>query len=179
MMKQLWLTLCVWFSLSMTAQAAEFDIGINDDSILAAADVALTDQATSRFEYRYSDTGGYYAAAGVYFQHHAGAQKIQIGGKLSHLWAFHAEHGTIIGLGGLYQLDLGSNLSAEVSGYYTPSVLAFDAIKRQYEFDTRLQYRLNDSLAVYGGYQYMHYKYESGHDRTINATWYLGTKFKF
>lgn len=172
-------TIILLMGVSLSMQANEINIGLNEHTISTEIELELNKNANAVLGYTYAENGGDLASGALHMTHKAGVHHIEVGGKFSYIWSDKSANGGVIGLGGRYEMELGSNLSLNVAGYYAPSVLSFDHIDGQYEFDTHLKFMLNPSLGVFVGYQNIKLKYDEISNVTFDNGFYLGATFGF
>lgn len=164
---------------SVSAQATDFTLGLNDDTLLTDIQVDLNKDVNASVEYIYSDNGGQMLSGAMHIAHDAGAHHIEIGAKFSQLWSKNSQNGNVVGIGGRYALHLGSNVSVHGSGYYSPSVLSFGDVDGSWQVDGKVQYQLNPSLALFVGYRNIRFQYDDAANTTFDSGFYLGGRATF
>lgn len=165
--------------LAGAANAAEFELGLNDDVVSTQVTTQLMRGLNGSVGYIYSEPEGHLAQAGLALTHDAGVHHLQFGGKLVHVWADNRPDGTALSVGGKYQLNLGSNLYWQNTAYYTPSVLAFGDLEGHYELGSGIGYDLTPQMGFYGGYRYIRFEYEHASNETFDTGFYFGVKARF
>ncbi len=165
--------------LTSSVYANDFTVGLNDDAISTELAVDLNRNANAVFGYIYATDGGHAASGAMHMTHDAGIHHFEIGAKYSYYWAKRSANGSAIGIGGRYAMDLGSNISFLASGYYAPSVLSFGSVDGQYELDSKIQYKLNPSLALFAGYRNIRLQYDNNHNSTFDSGFYIGGSAAF
>ena len=159
--------------------ATELDLGVNDDVVSAQVTADLNSRLNASVGYLYSDDAGQLLQGALHMKHDAGRHHFEFGAQMSTVWADHSPNGTVIGLGGRYALDLGSNLSFHAAGYYAPSVLSFNDIDGFYQLETKLQYDLNQDMGFYLGYRNIRFEYDNARDATFENGLFLGANIRF
>lgn len=165
--------------LSTSVFANDFTIGLNDDAISTELAVDLNKTTNAVFGYMYATDGGHAASGAMHVTHDAGIHHFEIGAKYSYYWSKRSANGSVVGIGGRYAMDLGSNLSFLASGYYAPSVLSFGSVDGQYELDSKFQYKLNPSLALFAGYRNIRLQYDDNLNSTFDSGFYIGGSAAF
>ncbi|WP_076407961.1 YfaZ family outer membrane protein [Shewanella sp. UCD-KL12] len=179
MKAKLWGGVLLLSSISVTASANDFGISLNDDVISTEMNLNLQNNATASLGYIYSNDGGSLLSGAMHVAHDAGIHHFEIGAKYSYAWAKNSSNGSAIGVGGRYAMALGSNLSFQASGYYAPSVLSFGSVDGMYELDSKIQFQLNPSLALYTGYRNIRLQYDNSQNSTFDSGFYIGGKASF
>ena len=179
MSAKIWSSLLLLSSISVAANANNFGIGLNDDVISTEINLDLKNNANAVLGYIYSNDGGQLISSAIHVAHDAGIHHFEIGAKYSYAWAENSANGSAIGVGGRYTMALGSNLSFHASGYYAPSVLSFGSVDGMYELDSKIQYQLNPSLALYTGYRNIRLQYDNSNNSTFDSGFYIGGKASF
>ncbi|QFU21854.1 YfaZ family protein [Shewanella eurypsychrophilus] len=179
MKAKLWGSIFLLSGISVTASANDFGIGLNDDVISTEVNLKLQNNATAALGYIYSNDGGQLASGAMHIAHDAGIHHFEIGAKFSYAWAKESANGSAVGIGGRYVMDLGSKLSFQASGYYAPSVLSFGSVDGMYEVDSKIQFQLNPSLALYTGYRNIRLQYDNSNNSTFDSGFYIGGKASF
>ncbi|MXR68762.1 hypothetical protein GNT65_08770 [Shewanella sp. JBTF-M18] len=166
-------------SLSLTAQANNFNLGINDDVIATDLQMELNPSANMVMGYLYSTHEGHSVSAAAHMTHDAGAHHFEVGPKFAHYWAKNSSDGSVVAIGGRYSLDLGSNIALKTSAYYAPSVLSFGGVDGQYELDGKIQFQVNPSLGLFAGYRNIRLQYDDRPDNTFDSGFYIGASAHF
>ncbi|MBE7215555.1 YfaZ family protein [Shewanella benthica] len=179
MSAKIWSSLLLLSSISVAANANNFGIGLNDDVISTEINLDLKNNANAVLGYIYSNDGGQLISSAIHVAHDAGIHHFEIGAKYSYAWAENSANGSAIGVGGRYTMELGSNLSFHASGYYAPSVLSFGSVDGMYELDSKIQFQLNPSLALYTGYRNIRLQYDNSNNSTFDSGFYIGGNARF
>lgn len=166
-------------SVSITAHANDFSLGLNDNVISTDLIFELNKHSNASVGYIYSNDGGHLTSGAMHIEHDAGIHHFEIGAKFSYVWAKHSANGSVVGIGGRYAMDLGSNLSFHASGYYAPTVLSFGSVDGQYELDSKVQFKLNPNLALFAGYRNIRFQYDNASNSTFDSGFYIGGQVKF
>lgn len=172
-------SLLILSSVSVTAFANDFSVGLNDDVISTDLAIDLNKNTNAVFGYIYSNDGGHLTSAAMHISHDAGIHHFEVGAKFSYVWAKQSANGSAVGVGGRYKMDLGSSLSLHASGYYAPSVLSFGSVDGQYELDSKIQFQLNPSLALFAGYRNIRFQYDYADNSTFDSGFYIGARARF
>lgn len=179
-MKKRFLTCVLTVSaLSMQAQANNFSLGLNDNVLSTDFQVDLNKEVNASAGYIYSEKGGHLLSGAIHTSHDTGIHHFEIGAQFSQLWAERSDNGSVVGVGGRYPVELGSDLSIQTSGYYSPSVLSFGDIDGSIQVDGKLQYQLNPGMALFVGYRHISFKYDDAKDSTFDSGFYLGARMSF
>ena len=173
------LALLLLASLSLTAQASNLNLGINDDVISTDLQMELNPSANLVMGYLYSNDEGHIVSAAAHMTHDAGVHHFEVGPKFSHYWAKNSSNGSVVAIGGRYSLDLGSNIALKTSAYYAPSVLSFGSVDGQYELDGKIQFQVNPSLGLFAGYRNIRLQYDNSRDNTFDSGFYIGASANF
>ncbi|MFV7783374.1 YfaZ family outer membrane protein [Shewanella marisflavi] len=173
------LALMIVGCFSLTAQATNLNVGINDDVISTDLQMELNPSANLVMGYLYSDDEGHSISAAAHMTHDAGAHHFEVGPKFSHYWAKNSSNGSAVAIGGRYSLALGSNIALKASAYYAPSVLSFGSVDGQYELDGKVQYQVNPSLGLFVGYRNIRLQYDDRRDNTFDTGFYIGASASF
>lgn len=173
------LALLLLASLSLTAQASNLNLGINDDVISTDLQMELNPSANLVMGYLYSNDEGHMVSAAAHMTHDAGAHHFEVGPKFSHYWAKNSSNGSVVAIGGRYSLDLGSNIALKTSAYYAPSVLSFGSVDGQYELDGKIQFQVNPNLGLFAGYRNIRLQYDNSRDNTFDSGFYIGASANF
>ncbi|WP_299787277.1 YfaZ family outer membrane protein [uncultured Shewanella sp.] len=179
MKHKLWSCALLLSAVSVTAHANDFSVGLNDDVISTDLILDLNKQSNAALGYIYSNDGGHLAFGAMHLKHDAGIHHFEIGAKFSHVWAKQSANGSVVGIGGRYAMDLGSNLSFHASGYYAPTVLSFGSVDGQYELDSKVQFKLNPNLALFAGYRNIRFQYDNASNSTFDSGFYIGGQVSF
>lgn len=166
-------------SLSLTAQATNFNLGLNDDVISTDLQMDLNPSANLLMGYLYSNDEGQMFSVAAHMSHDAGAHHFEIGPKFSRYWAKNSSNGSVVSIGGRYSLDLGSNIALKTSAYYAPSVLSFGNVDGQYELDGKIQFQVNQSLGLFAGYRNIRLQYDNSRNNTFDSGFYVGASATF
>ncbi|MCG9747257.1 YfaZ family outer membrane protein [Shewanella sp. Isolate8] len=173
------LALLLLASLSLTAQASNLNLGINDDVISTDLQMELNPSANLVMGYLYSNDEGHMVSAAAHMTHDAGGHHFEVGPKFSHYWAKNSSNGSVVAIGGRYSLDLGSNIALKTSAYYAPSVLSFGSVDGQYELDGKIQFQVNPNLGLFAGYRNIRLQYDDSRDNTFDSGFYIGASANF
>lgn len=165
--------------VSVSAQATDFSLGLNDDTFSTELQVDLNKDVNASAQYIYSDKGGQMLSGAMHVAHDAGKHHIEIGAKFSQLWSKKSQNGNYVGIGGRYAVHLGSNISVHGSGYYSPSVLSFGDIDGSWEVDGKVQYQLNPAIALFVGYRNIRIQYDDVSNTTFESGFYFGGRATF
>ncbi|MFT5788176.1 MAG: hypothetical protein ACI8SJ_000273 [Shewanella sp.] len=165
--------------VSAQALATDFTLGLNDDTLSTELQVDLNKDVNASVEYIYSDRGGQMLSGTMHVAHDAGIHHIEIGAKFSKLWSKKSQNGNVVGIGGRYAMHLGSNISLQGSGYYSPSVLSFGDIDGSWQVDGKVQYQLNPAMALFVGYRNVRLQYDDTSNATFESGFYLGGRATF
>ncbi|MBW8185636.1 YfaZ family outer membrane protein [Shewanella nanhaiensis] len=172
-------SLLILSSVSVTAIANDLSVGLNDDVISTDLAIDLNKDTNAVLGYIYSNDGGHLTSAAMHISHDAGIHHFEVGAKFSYVWAKQSANGSAVGVGGRYKMDLGSSLSLHASGYYAPSVLSFGSVDGQYELDSKIQFQLNPSLALFAGYRNIRFQYDYADNSTFDSGFYIGARARF
>ncbi|MCL1145996.1 YfaZ family outer membrane protein [Shewanella sp. 10N.261.52.F9] len=166
-------------AFSINASATDFTFGLNDDMLSTELQFDVNKDVNASVEYIYADTGGQMLSGAMHVAHDAGIHHFELGAKFSQVWSDRSPNGNFVGIGGRYALHLGSNVSLQGSGYYSPSVLSFGDIDGSWQFDGKVQYALNPALALFVGYRNIRLQYDEQSNSTLDSGFYLGAKASF
>ncbi|PKG57108.1 hypothetical protein CXF83_17385 [Shewanella sp. Choline-02u-19] len=167
------------YLVSVSALATDASVSLNDDTFLTDLQVDLNKDVNASAEYIYSENGGQMLSGAMHIAHDAGIHHIEIGAKFSQLWSKKSQNGNVVGVGGRYAMQLGSNISFQGSGYYSPSVLSFGNIDGSWQVDGKVQYQLNPALALFVGYRDIRFQYDDAPNATFESGFYLGGRATF
>ena len=165
--------------MALSANATDFNMGINDDVLSADVEMNLNKSANLVLGYLYSNDDGHAVSAAAHMIHNAGIHHFEIGPKFSYYWAKQSQNGSVVSIGGRYSMDLGSNIALKTSAYYAPSVLSFGDIDGQYELDGRIQFQLDPALGLFVGYRNIRLQYDNQSNSTFDNSFYLGVVARF
>ena len=170
---------CICMGGSTSIFAGEINVGLNDKVISTDFTAPLGQNVNGNIDYLYSDDNGHLAELGLHLTHDASIYHFEIGTQLSRLWVKNSKDATVLSIGGKYAIDLGSNLSLQGSGYYTPTVLTFGDADGHYQFDSQFQYNLTPQMGLYVGYRYIRFKFDDFPSNTFENGAYIGMRAKF
>ncbi|MEJ2680278.1 MAG: YfaZ family outer membrane protein [Gammaproteobacteria bacterium] len=103
-----------------------------------------------------------------------------LGGQIAYLDA-DGPDGTALPVGGMLSFPLipGIKMKLQISGYYAPSVLAFNGLDKYYDAQARLVFDLMSNASLYVGYRRIHAGFEFIRDRDLDDGTYAGAILRF
>ncbi|MBT1444731.1 YfaZ family protein [Shewanella sp. JM162201] len=161
------------------ASAVDMGIELNDDRASVAVAGNITQSAKLEGEYLYVDGDNHLLQGALLFSHNSGPHQFEFGPMASRLWMDNSPDGTMLSLGGKYQVAIGNGLSVKASAFVSPSVLSFSGVDGHYQWSTALGYDLNPNLGFEVGYRQIHIQYDDHRDRDLEDGFYLGANFRF
>ncbi|WP_372872396.1 YfaZ family outer membrane protein [Shewanella sp.] len=166
-------------AVSASANAADLALELNDERASIALGGHITPNAKLEAEYLYVDGGSQLLQGAMLFTHNAGRHQFEFGPMASRVWMDNSPNGSMVSLGGNYQLALGNGLSVKASGFISPSVLSFSGIDGHYQWSSAVGYNLNPNLGFELGYRQIHIRYDDQRNVDLENGFYLGANFRF
>lgn len=172
MRKHLLLILASSFSTSVFATDFSFDV--SEHIVATEIDTHLNPNAKIGGGYIYTDNNGHMAQFSMHMTHTSGPHSIEIGPKFSRVWFDNYPSGSVIAIGGNYQLQLNPNLGLHVGAYYAPSVLSFADVDGYQEFEAKMQYNFSPNMGVYIGHRSQRFKYDDYNNKHFTNGFMVG-----
>ncbi|QYJ76455.1 YfaZ family outer membrane protein [Shewanella sp. FJAT-52076] len=165
--------------LSSAAHAIDMGMELNDDRASVSLGGQLTPSARLEGEYLYVDGDNHLLQSALLFSHSAGPHRFEFGPMASRVWLDNSPNGSMLSLGGKYQLALGNGLSLKATGFVSPSVLSFSGVDGHYQWSTAVGYELNPNLGFEAGYRQIRIQYDDHRNRDLEDGFYVGANFRF
>ncbi|AZQ09797.1 YfaZ family outer membrane protein [Shewanella khirikhana] len=166
-------------AVSASASGADVSLGLNDERASVALGAHINPHTRLEGEYLYVDSGNHLLQGAMLFTHNAGPHQFEFGPMASRVWMDNSPNGSMVSLGGKYQLALGNGLALKASGFISPSVLSFSGVDGHYQWSTAVGYELNPNLGFEAGYRQIHIQYDDHRNRDLEDGFYVGANFRF
>lgn len=174
--------------ISSHSQAQFLNMGLNQDSV--SADLLMNTHRADIWAqagaYHHEELGQRYQAGFLLSEAYWNANQnywIGIGGQGVFLEAEGSKgpDGAAIAVGGMVSIALlpGMGLKAQLSGFYSPAVIAFSGLDEYYDVQGRLVLDLLTTASVYIGYRKIHAGFEFIRDRELDDATYVGAILNF